>query len=176
MKFVSDRQYYGDLYVVDGKKLSPYTNKKLQLTNGWGFVKVVENMSFNKVKVDVYYLDFSGFYPVNYISTEIVEKEDIIELNWPMVMYMYNTQGFQFIIENYLHYLEIFIVTSEEWLGHKLGIYQYPHCFDSDKSIMTFEGDWDEQHLNITDFMIKYAENFDFETHIKQLKQKYNIK
>ena len=176
MKFVTDRQYYGDLYVVDGKKLSSYANKKLQLTNGWGFVKVVENISFDKVKVDVYYLDFVGFYPVNYISTEIVEKKDIIELNWPMVMYLYNTQGCQYIIENYLHYIEIFIVTCEEWLGHKLGLYPYPHCFDSNKAIKIFEGDWHNQHLNITDFMIKYMDNFDVENHIKKLKLKYKIK
>ena len=176
MKFVSDRQYYGDLYVVDGKKLSPYTNKKLQLTNGWGFVKVVENMSFNKVKVDIYYLDFSGFYPVNYISTEIVEKEDIIELNWPMVMYMYNTQGCKFIIQSYLHYIEMFIVTATEWCGQELAIFNYPDCFNVNKAIKIFRGDWNEQNLEITDFMIKYMDNFDIEGHINQLKQKYNIK
>ena len=173
MKFSTDRQYYGDLYVVDGKKLSSYTNRKLQLTNGWGFVKVVENMSFDKVKVDVYYLDFSGFYPVNYVSTEIVEKKDIVELNWSMVMYMYNTQGCQFIIENYLHYIELFIVSATEWCGGKLGVYD----FNTNNTIMILDGDWDETHLKIQDFMIKYMyNNFDEEQHIKNLKLKYKIK
>lgn len=37
-----DRNFYGELYVVNGNVLSKYAKNKLALTSNWGFAKIIE--------------------------------------------------------------------------------------------------------------------------------------
>ena len=176
---IMKQKYIGDIYVIDGKKLSKYTHSKLQLTNGWGFVKVVKNMSFNKVKVNVYYLDFGFIYkPINYISTEIVDKDDVCLLNWSMIMYMYNTQDTFYIIKDYFEYLELYCVTSFND-DNKSYIYHYGHRHEDEYVVKVFDGnEWSTQYLNIQNWMIEQVElnKINIDKHISKLKSKYHIK
>lgn len=178
--FSSDRQYKGDLYCISGENLSKYAQKHLQLTHGYGFVNVTEKYpNTGKIKVDVYYLDFA--YPtshVNYISTEIVDENDIYLMDWSMVMNIYNNGGHNFIVENYLHYLEVYNTSAISWGcsdgDNRHAIYNWPDCFDEGKAIKIYES-FNDLHTLGKDWMIQQVETgkINLDEIIKKLKSKY---
>lgn len=178
--FSSDRQYKGDLYCVSGKNLSKYAQKHLLLTHGYGFINVVEKYpNTGKVKVDVYYLDFT--YPlshVNYISTEIVNENNIHIMDWSMVMHIHNNDRRSFIIENYLHYLEVYNTSAISCFyfdgDNRYAIYNWPNCFDEGKAIKIYES-FNDLHTLGKDWMIQQVETgkINLDKVIKNLKLKY---
>lgn len=173
--FSYDHNYLGKLYIVKAKCLSKYARKSLRsplftvhnneegdfigLTSeylgeeyDWGLVKITEDFG-DKVKGMVYLLDVHCCYQYgNLVSEEIIEKEDLVLLNWPMVMYLYNVLGWDWLVDSYLRYLEIFS-TGRSGITSDWAI----RDFKTDKVLKEFKDreDYDE---NYVPWMIKQVE------------------
>ena len=171
----TDRKYYGDLYVVNGDVLSKFAKKKLALTQNWGFVKVIEE-KLDKLVIDVFYLDFPYYnHQVNFVSTEVVDKEDISLLDWNMVRYMYNI-GVKYIVENYLQYIELFDIKSIGWFEEsKWYIFRYPGNFKSSKEALKEYDNYWQCHEEGTAWMFDQIESgkIDIKEYMKELKKHY---
>ena len=180
--FTFERQYYGERYVISADMLSKYAKKKLAISHNYGFVKIIDEfIGTDKVKVDVYYLDFcyGGFHPANFVSTEIVDKNDIKHLNWNTVKELYKS-GVKYIVENYLLYLEIYNTSATGWnifsKNKQYGIYNWPDCFNAEDAIQIYDN-YDDLHTLGTEWMIEQVEsgNVNIEEQINQLCKKYNM-
>lgn len=174
----NDRNFYGELYVVNGNVLSKYAKNKLVLTSNWGFAKIIEE-KLDKVIIDVYYLQFSYYgYDVNHVSWEIVEKKDLCFLDWNMVKYMYN-MGVQYIVEDYLKYVELFVCTKFGWFKDSIyGIVNFPLSYKTSKDAIKTYCSHHELHSEGTAWMVDQIESgkIDINEHINNLKSKYKIK
>ena len=75
---------YNKIFYVESSKLGKSARSK------WGEYTIVEIdkvLDFGKVKVQTYGFDIPFAYaPVNHISKDIVEQEDIKELNWDAIL------------------------------------------------------------------------------------------
>lgn len=168
------RRYKGTQFVICGDKLSKYAREKLAITHNWGLVEIVDKLDYGKVKINVYYFDLS--FPkasINYISTEIVDGKDICELNWPMVKYLYNTQGHNYIIKFYLRYLELFDtlfeISDDDFIDY-INVYDYK----TQKLLKSFEyGDYSETNTVIQDWMMRKVDSneLDLDNHIKNIQK-----
>lgn len=173
---IETRNYFGDRYIINGSVLSKYARKKLGGSDSWGFVKVKESKG-DKVIVDVYYLDFN--YPnahVNYISTEIVNKNDVVLLNWSIVRYMFN-MGVTHIVANYLEYIELFkIIYTKSDVDSNWVICEYKPLKDFEYKPLKFYTSYFECYSEGQNWMFDQIEQgkVDIINHIETIKKKYN--
>lgn len=171
----NERNYIGDIFVVNGDKLSKYTCKKLQkkYPNKWGMVEVVEHLPYDKIKVNVYSLNLKCPYnKVFYISTEIINSEDICLLDWTMVKYLYNCEHVKFLISEYFKYVELY-----EYFINAYDRSIHVCNFGSDDIIKVFDGEWNENVIDLENWLFDKVESgeVDIFTHVKNLKLKYNL-
>lgn len=182
------RQYCGDILLVNCNCLSKYNSKKVRSLGGAKYapVRIEKDFKDGKVKVGVYYYDIPCvYYPVNFIGDDIIEKKDIEVLDWDMAMKLHNN-GDKYIIENYLRSIELYNTSCLHFGGRdengnrddRVGVYKWPDAFDEKRALFIADCDWFEHTKLITDWMIEQVTSgkVNLDDHIKNLKQKYNIK
>ena len=171
-----ERNYFGDRYIVNGDVLSKYARRKLATaSNNWGFVRFVGS-KLDKFIIDVYYLDFDyPNSPINYISREVVDKKDVILLNWDIVRSMFN-MGVTHIVANYLEYIELFkIIYTKSDVDSDWVICEYKPIKDFEYKPLKFYTSYFECYSEGQKWMFEQIEQgkINLNEHLKNIKKKY---
>jgi hypothetical protein len=167
-----------NIYIVNSKVLSKYAYKKLHCSlyhvnydehnnvTSIDYDTVPEIESYgvaymsadygDKIKVRIYSFNFLG--SGEYISEEIIDKKDYIRLDWPMCMYLYNTQGsaYQDVIIDYIAYLKIYQYKVTGEFGNLKSCDVYP--YGSHKPVISFDYNRGYYTFPYTDWLIKQVD------------------
>lgn len=165
--------YIGDIFIVNGDKLSKASCKKLNNTK-YGIIKVIDNLPYDRLSVNVYQLNLRCPYnKLCYISTEVIDSKDICLLDWSMVKYIYNHEHVKFIVSDYLKYVELYEYVIDVYTRN-INV-----CgFGSREIIKTFSNDdWNENVNDFEKWLYDKVESgeIDIFTHVKNLKLKYDL-